>query len=58
MKLLGKLKASSLQIGDIIQIAGYKTKVISVDIGVTVVVETEMFEKVKFDYCEKVSLYY
>lgn len=58
MKFLGKLKASSLQIGDIIQVAGYKTKVTSLKIGVTVVVETEMFEDVRFDYCEKVSLYF
>ena len=58
MKFLGKLKASSLQIGDIIQVAGYKTKVTSLKIGVTVVVETEMFEDVRFDYCERVSLYF
>lgn len=58
MKLLGKLKAASLVVGDHIRVAGYVTKITAITtIGVRVVVETEMFEDVGFDYCDKVSLF-
>lgn len=60
MKTLGKLNASSLQAGDTIRLCGFLTKVLGVriDAFARVFVETEMFEPVQFDYCEKVSLFY
>lgn len=58
MKLLGKLNASSLQTGDLIRIAGYVTKIVTITVsGWKVNVETEMFHAVEFHRSDKVSLF-
>lgn len=59
MKKLGELYASSLSVGDFIRLRGFEQKITNVTIkGSVVFVETEMFEPVRFDVMERVSLFY
>lgn len=59
MKKLGELYASSLKAGDFIRLRGFEQKIVNVSVeGSVVIVETKMFEPVRFDVMEKVTLYY
>lgn len=58
MKKLGYLKASSVVVGDVISVMGYKTEVISIkreDFRITM--DTKMFEHIEYISEEKVCLY-
>ena len=58
MKKLGYLKASSIEVGDVISVMGYKTEVTSVKKqGVRVTMQTKMFEGVEYTSEDRVCIY-
>ena len=58
MKLLGKLNASSLLVGDIIEVSGVVSKIESISFeGMLVSIETDMFHSFKLCYFERVKVY-
>lgn len=58
MKLLGKLKANSLAIGDLIEVAGFLSVVTSVFVdGVRVVIETDKLHPFELCCIDEVKVY-
>jgi len=58
MKLLGKLNARSLLVGDIIEVSGVVSKIESISFeGMLVSIETDMFHPFNLCCFEKVKVY-
>lgn len=58
MKLLGKLNARSLMVGDKIEMAGFLSVVTSVSVmGMGVVIETDKLHHFKLCCIEKIKVY-
>ena len=58
MKLLGKLNAGSLMVGDLIEISGSISKIESISVtGVLVSIETDKIHPFKLYHLEKIKVY-